>query len=52
MGGFMNIYEMKKRREEIAAMREDISSDVHSVKTEIQRLIDITENAEEILDIA
>lgn len=46
----MNIYEMKKRREEIATMREDISSDVHSVKAEIQRLIDITENAEEILD--
>lgn len=56
-GDDMNLYEMRKRKEELASLqKEKISSNVEvlselqNVKSEVERVIKITENAREILD--
>lgn len=46
----MNIYEMKKKRDELFGNTDTISMEVQAIKAETERMINITQNAEEILD--
>lgn len=46
----MNICEMKKKRDELFGNTDRISMELQAIKTETERMINITQNAKEILD--
>lgn len=46
----MNIYEMKKRREDLFGKTNEIELELQAVKAEIERVINITQNGGKILD--
>ena len=56
-GDDMNLYEMRKRKEELVSLQKEkkssnveVLSELQNVKSEVERVIKITENAREILD--